>query len=253
MPCLELFLLGPPYLQREGLHIPIGRKRVLALMAYLTITGKAHQRNDLAGLFWPNKDENQANIELRRGISILGQIWGWEHLEITREMVHVAPRCVPWTDAVEFRQRIKTWKQHTHSPNLVCRECLATLAGAIGLYCDDFMTGFSLNGAPDFEIWQEHQCRDLHADLMLAIEWMAQQYSSMNDWQTAIALVQRQISLEPLNEAAHVHLMQLYSRSGQRSSALHQFRVCERLLLVELGIPPQGETIQVFEAISNLS
>jgi DNA-binding SARP family transcriptional activator len=251
MPCLELFLLGPPYLQREGLHIHIGRKRVLGLMAFLTLTGKIHQRNDLAGLFWPNKEENQANIELRRAISILGQIWGWEHLEITRETVHIAPRCNPWVDAVEFKHSIQTWKKHNHAPNQMCRECLSALVNALELYCDDFMSGFNLVGAPDFEIWQEQQCREMHNDLIRAIEWMARQYSNMNNWPTAIALVQRQISLEPLNEAAHVHLMQLYAQSGQRSSALHQFRVWERLLRAELGIPPQGETIKVFEAISN--
>jgi DNA-binding SARP family transcriptional activator len=253
MPCLELFLLGPPYLQREGLHIHIGRKRVLGLMAYLTISGKIHDRNDLAWLFWPNKDEDQANIELRRALSILGQLWGWEHLEITRETVHLTPMCTPWVDAIEFQQKISAWKRHAHSPNQICRECLSTLSGALQLYCDDFMTGFSLAGAPDFEAWQESQCRNLHDDLIHAIEWMARQHSLSGEWQNAIALVQRQISLDPLNESAHLHLMRLYSRSGQRSSALHQFKVCERLLEAELGVPPHRETIQVFESISNAS
>jgi predicted ATPase/Tfp pilus assembly protein PilF len=43
--------------------------------------------------------------------------------------------------------------------------------------------------------------------------------------------------------------MQLYAWSGQRAAALRQYAECERVLDQELGVPPEEETTQLYEAI----
>jgi len=65
---LRLYLLGPPHVELDGepLHLP--RRKAMALLAYLAETGRAHSRDSLATLLWPEYDQCSAPIR-RAGFS----------------------------------------------------------------------------------------------------------------------------------------------------------------------------------------
>jgi hypothetical protein len=48
MKVLNVFLFGPPRLAREGEAVPVNRRKMLALLAYLLVTGQPHSRDALA-------------------------------------------------------------------------------------------------------------------------------------------------------------------------------------------------------------
>ena len=66
---LALFTLGPPRLDHDGVPVPIRRRRVMALLVYLAVTGRTHRRDTLAALFYPEHDQSQARARLRRTLS----------------------------------------------------------------------------------------------------------------------------------------------------------------------------------------
>ena len=48
MTTFRLHLLGPPHLESDGVEVHIGRRKAVALLAYLAVTGRAHTRDALA-------------------------------------------------------------------------------------------------------------------------------------------------------------------------------------------------------------
>ncbi|MFC2046176.1 hypothetical protein ACFLTC_01470 [Chloroflexota bacterium] len=53
MPCLGLYLLGSFRLEREGVPLALERRKNVAPIAYLSVTGKSHSREALVTLLWP--------------------------------------------------------------------------------------------------------------------------------------------------------------------------------------------------------
>ena len=65
----------------------------------------------------------------------------------------------------------------------------------------------------------------------------------------AIGHARRRLALDPLNEAAHRRLIELYGASGERAAALAQYRECVRTLHRELGVAPTEETTALYRAV----
>ena len=63
MPRLELCLLGPPRVERDGEPIHLPRRKAMALLAYLAVTGHVHQRDALATLLWPEHLQSHVRAE----------------------------------------------------------------------------------------------------------------------------------------------------------------------------------------------
>ncbi len=50
------------------------------------------------------------------------------------------------------------------------------------------------------------------------------------------------VALDPLREASHRQLMQLYAEAGERSLAMRQYEICREALGSQLGVAPEAET-----------
>ncbi|MCK4316690.1 MAG: SARP family transcriptional regulator, partial [Anaerolineae bacterium] len=85
MPRLMLYLLGPPRLERDGEPIQVSRRKAVALIAYLAVTGGHHSRDTLATLLWPEYDQSRARADLRRTLSVLNRTLGEGWLTADRE------------------------------------------------------------------------------------------------------------------------------------------------------------------------
>ena len=52
---LNLYLLGPPRIERDGQKLHVGRRKALALLAFLAVENRPHSRETLAALLWPER------------------------------------------------------------------------------------------------------------------------------------------------------------------------------------------------------
>ncbi|MCX6047959.1 MAG: hypothetical protein NT075_22900 [Chloroflexi bacterium] len=141
---LELALLGPPQLHRAGQ--PLGRFRsakAYALLYYLAVTRRAQPRTVLAGLFRGDVDEYYARRNFNRTLSDLTHFVG-AHLVIERQTVAFARNQSYWLD-VEVLE-----SAGAQSPT---RQNIMTLAAAADLYRGEFLEGFYVQEAPEFEQW----------------------------------------------------------------------------------------------------
>jgi predicted ATPase/DNA-binding SARP family transcriptional activator len=246
---LALFLLGPPHLERDGITVDIARRKAMALLAYLAVTGETHSRQTLANLLWPEYDERRARADLRRTLSVLNRTLGNEWFSIKRDTVSLNWQSNFWLDVAQFHKLLAQCKAHSHLPQEVCPACLPVLTEAVALYRDDFLAGFTLPDSANFDDWQFFQSEQLHLELAQALERLVYCYTGRSEFETALTYAQRWVGLDPLHEAAHRFLMQLYAQTGQRAAALRQYQVCLETLKAELDILPSTETTNLYEQI----
>lgn len=267
MPHLALHLLGPPRIERDGEPVRIRRRKALALLAYLAVAdqgsgGKIYSRDALATLFWPECDQSRARAGLRRTLASLKKALGEGWLDADRETVGLSLYAHPltsdsrspserelWLDVREFQDRVDRCRKHGHALGQICSVCLSLLGEAAALYCDDFLSGFTLRDSPAFDEWQFFQTQGLRNALAYVLEQLARSHKARGALEQAIVYARRWVALDELHEPAQRRLMELYARSGQRAAALRQYEECQHVLQEELDVVPQEETDQLYQAI----
>ena len=231
---LRLEMLGPPVVLRDGVPVSFDTRKAVALLALLALEDHPHSRARLASLFWPESDETRARSTLRRTLSVAAAAVG-DVLVIDRNAVCL--KTDAWSsDAVEFA----TLARATDTDRL---------ERAVALYRDDFLAGFALKDAPEFEDWLAATAENLRQQLATALGRLVACHIDVGDLDAAIGHARRWLSLDDLHEPAHQALIRLYAWSGQRSAALQQYRACVRILDDELGVAPLPETVQLAEAV----
>lgn len=255
----KLYVFGFPRLEREGQPEPVNRRKMLALLGYLLVSGQAHSREALATLFWPDFDASKSLANLRRDLSRLKSILGDGLLGIEHDKVWVRPAAGLWSDVGEFEALVQQAEQHGHfhaparaaheEPPQYCRQCQAVLEQAAGLYTDDFMAGFNLPDSPAFDEWQFFQVERLRGLLAEILQQLARWETEQGNYERAIEPARRWLALDPLHEPACRALMQLYAWAGQPAAALRQYNILAKLLDQELGALPEAATTELHEAI----
>ncbi|HLW00345.1 MAG TPA: AAA family ATPase [Ktedonobacterales bacterium] len=246
---LELLLLGPPRIEREGRPITVDTRKAIALIAYLAVTRQEQSRDRLAALLWPDYDQTHARAALRRTLSTLNKALDGNWLDLDRETISLNPNSDLWLDVDAFNSHVAATRTHGHPASEVCPACLQPLAEAVTLYRDDFLEGFSLRDSADFDDWQFFQAESLRREFAGVLERLVFGYSAQDNFDAAIRHARRWLALDRLHEPAHYQLMQLYAWAGQRATALHQYRECVQVLEQELGVAPLEATTQLYQAI----
>jgi predicted ATPase/DNA-binding SARP family transcriptional activator len=246
---LALFLLGPPRIERDGTQVHLDRRKAVALVAYLAVTGQRHRRETLATLLWPEHDQTRALANLRRTLAAIKKAVGEEALDTDREHVGLCQGTNLSVDVHRFRDLAESFRAHIHGPGRLCPTCLDSLSSALAVYQGDFMAGFTLRGCPDFDDWQSLQSEHFRQEFGKTLERLVEGHTARADFQTAIPYARRWVSADPLHEPAHRTLMQLYAWMGQTAAALQQYRACARVLQKELDALPSEETTWLHQAI----
>ena len=238
---LNLYLFGSPRTEFDGQAVNIPRRKATALFAYLALTGRSHSRDALATLLWPENGQSSARAELRRSLYFINKALGNQWLETDLETAGLSSELSTstegelWLDVVEFQEKLKACETHDHPPTEICPDCIPHLEGAVDLYTDHFMAGFSLPDSPAYDEWQFFQAEGLRGQLASALTRLSSFYTSRQDFETAIRYARRWLTLDPLHEPAHQNLMVLFAQSGQKTAALRQYKRLVRTLDEDLG------------------
>jgi serine/threonine protein kinase/alpha-beta hydrolase superfamily lysophospholipase len=251
---LRLYFFGTPHCEVDGAAFAVDRKKTLALLTYLAVTDRPHQRDHLAALLWPEFSQTAARANLRREISRLGRLIGKENLQSQGEALALHPDLQPWIDMRVFLDR--TTAAHTHEREQPehaaagsCPICMQMLEEAAELYQGDFLEGFHLPDSASFSEWQFFEAESLKQELAGLLQKLAGWRANRGEYDQAIEYARRWLSLDPLHEPAHRQLMRLYALAGKPSAASRQYQECKRLLAEELGVEPDPETEELYRSI----
>ena len=246
---LELHLFGVPRIERDGVNVTVERRKTLALLAYLAVAGRAHSREALITLLWPDLDAARGRAQLRNILADLQRVIGKGWLDTEGDQVGLRAGAGLWVDVSRYHELLAQVASHSHPPHRPCDACLAALTEAASLYSADFLAGFTLADAAEFDVWQTFQTESLRLELAGVLEKLATGLAGRQDYAAAIGHARRWLALDPLHEPAHRLLMQLHAWAGDRATAVRQYQECVKVLQEELGIEPEPETTALFEAI----
>jgi TolB-like protein len=221
----------------SGETLPLKGRKTQALVAYLALgPDQPRSREELAGLLWGDRGEEQARSSLRQSLSELRKalsnvdgsllIAGRDTVSLNSDALEV--------DVSEFER-------------LIDEGTPAALEKASELYRGDLLDGVGVHDSA-FEDWLRDERQRLNECACEALSKLLD-HQTTQDREIAIATARRLLALDPLREATHRALMRLYAGKGERTLALKQYQACRDLLAAELGISPEAETKKLAEEV----
>ena len=238
---LKIHLLGG--LQITRAEIPITdfiSNKAPALLAYFAVTHRAHTRDKLASLLWGEMTDADAKNNLRQALTNLRKVAD-DCLTITRDSIKFSGDC--FLDSAKFESDVKSASSLNPEPASVI------LTDSLSLYRGDFLEGFFVRDAPDFEDWMLAERARLREFALQTLHTLSQFHSSRGNFIEAKIYASRLLTFDPWREEAHRQLMLLQARTGQFSAALSQYETCKKILDKELGVQPSLETTALYERI----
>lgn len=238
-PELELRLFGVPKIRTQNQPNNSLPTKAKALLAYLAVTQQRQSRTTLAHLLWEDMDEPRALANLRKVVQKVRDLLP-NHIDVDRHSVLLTVDHAVWIDVLAFETEL--------SQALLVADANG-IEKALRQYTADFLAGFYVRKAPEFEAWQAaHQAR-LREMMVSALKRLSQIFVEQQDLSAAIDVTQRILEHEPWREESHRVLMLMLAQNGETAKALLQYEVCRQMLASELGVPPSDATNRLYEEL----
>ncbi|MCC6174654.1 MAG: GAF domain-containing protein [Chloroflexi bacterium] len=246
MPFLDLRILGPLTIRRDGLPVPpeqFARRRALTLLKILLIRyGKPVHREELMELLWPDGDPRSSNDllhvavhYLRRGLEPTPPAGRPSTFVLNNGDYYTFDTASPHRlDSHEFLTALRLSEHHERQGHAA--EALEACRRAIQTY-----TGDVLEDEP-YSDWCALEREYLRESLLGLLRRVARLEGARGDFEAAAAAYRRALHVDPTLEEIHRELMEILRRAGRHGEALRQYQECRAALRRELGVAPMPAT-----------
>jgi DNA-binding SARP family transcriptional activator len=245
---LSLRLLGPPQVRYQGRTLKFRSRKELALLIYLVADAGHHRREKLIAFLWPDSDRKQGQASLRNTLVRLRQA-----LADAEAYLIIEPDGISFDHhrSLELDLRVVQTALHSLAETITpaTGPDLLPLQAAVAAYRGDFLEGFSLADAPEFDDWAGLQREMWHQRLERIFNRLSRLQFEASQLDQALDTTRQWVARDPLNEGAYRRLMQLHFLAGNRTAALQAYEQCGRTLTEALGVEPALETVRLAERI----
>jgi DNA-binding SARP family transcriptional activator len=203
---IELRVLGPTEVTREGVGVKLQRKP-LALLTYLALAEPRglHRRDTLLGIFWPDYDQSRARTALRQPLYHLRRELG-ENVILTRGDDEVGlDQALIRCDVFAFDTAVAEGQ----------------LEEAVSIYKGSVLKGLYLNDTPEFEHWLDGQRLPRDQAYANAVEQLAAGAQERGNHRRAADWLHRLLLVDPLDARVTLLLMNTLDQCGDRTAAIH--------------------------------
>ena len=229
---LNIKLLGQYDVQLEGQKVDLPSRPVQLLLAYLLLnSGKAHRREHLAGLLWPDSLEATARKNLRNAAWRLRQAIGEEYIIADRATV-------AFNDTAPFLLDVAVLADEKAIKDT------EALIQAVSTYKGELLPGF-------YEDWVQLERERQRAIFERRLGQLLDSLTAAGHWTESISWAERWIALGYVPEPAYRALMSAHAALGDLAAMATAYRRCVQALESELGVQPSAETTALFEQLSS--
>ncbi len=218
-----LRLLGSPSLESaDGARLSGGaaQRHRLGLLSLLALAPDQRlTRDKIIAYLWPESDLERARQLLNAALYTLRKALGESALTSVGDDVRLDAGIVR-SDVVDFEAAIQRGDR----------------AAAIALYRNEFLDGFFISDAPEFEQWTGRERERLAAAYDGALEALAEAAESSNDFRGAVEKWRMRVARDPYDSRVALRLMQALEANGNPAAALQHAALHERLLQAEFGV-----------------
>jgi predicted ATPase/DNA-binding SARP family transcriptional activator len=229
---LEIKLLGQFEVRIAGQPVELPSRPAQALLAYLALTpGRAHRREQVAGLLWPDSSEANARGYLRQALwRVRKELQPADPFvadDLTLTFIATSDCSV---DVVELEREVTP---ETSADDLIC---------SLSVYHGPLLPGFYYD-------WVQPERDRLQAVFENKLSLLLDRLITEGHWPTVLEWGERWIALGHAPEPAFRALMLAHQGLGDRSSAAATYRRCVDALQRELGVNPSPTTRSLYETI----
>lgn len=217
-------------------------RKEAALLFYLAQTGEAQERAVIADLLWDDRTTKQALGNLRTVIARLRKQVG-DELQVTRTALALAPTSRHEVDSRILLETLVAFGQ------VDSVEKADALLRALDAYRGDFLAGFSLPDAPQFDAWVTTTREEIRREVLAAYAKVGQFVLAHGSMEAGLTIARRWLAVDELDEGAHMLLLRLLLDDGQTRAAAAHYDACVRLLRTELGVAPSPELTALFDRL----
>ena len=212
------------------------QQRRIALLAVVAASpGGAVSRDRLLGLLWPDRDEPTARHLLADSLYVLRRTLGDDSIVATGETVQLSPDDLV-ADIVEFHRALaeERW------------------ADALALYRGDFLDGFFVRNAADFDQWALGERDRLRGLARRAASALATSLEKLGRIPDAAVAAERALELAPYDETVFRDLIRLLIATNNPTRADAVARGFIERLALELGVSPSAESMRLVRTARSL-
>lgn len=205
--------------------------RQLALLALVAAAGKKGVTRDRAiGILWPETGEDQARHSLSQTLYALRRDVGDEVI-VGATHLRLAPSVT--SDIGELRS---AW-------------VAGDLESVANLFTGDFLDGFYVPGAPEFERWVEEERSAVALEGRRALERLARHADESGRPGDAVRWWHRLAGLDPLSAPYAASHMRALAAAGDRSGALARARAYQEAVHRELNAAPDPVVVRLAQSL----
>jgi TolB-like protein/DNA-binding SARP family transcriptional activator len=230
-----LRLLGGAALITESGRVtgPAAHRHPIALLALLATAPSASMRREkLVTLLWPESGQQDGRHSLNVAVHTLRKVFGENVVRSVGGDLQLDLSILP-CDVAEY-----TWALSR-----------GDYAAAVARYRGPFMDGFYLDGAEEFERWQEAERARLCSAYAHALTSTAEAMEGSNDWQGAVEAWRRLAAIDPGKTRVAARLMTALENAGDRAGALQVADAHAALMQREYDAEPDPEIIALAQRI----
>lgn len=242
---LQVGLLGTFRVLVDGarVHCELGRTGKNMASFLFAFPGKAHRRERIADLFWPELDAERSRAALNSAIWRLRKMLdrepashGGGNVRTIGSEVVLEPGTRLEIDTQIFERKV----QQTFSNAEALKDTLLrkSLQEGLGRYEGPFLEGEDAD-------WILEERERLHSLFVRAAANLVRYYGNVAAYEDGIALARRILALDPYRESELRNLLVLLSLNDQRAEALRTYERWRASLRRELGVDPMPATIEL--------
>jgi DNA-binding SARP family transcriptional activator len=251
MTLLVVRLFGQVSVERDGHALSDLSAKALELLCYLLLhRDRAHTREALAGVLWPEASDPLSKKYLRQTLwQLHSRLAGRaDHRRAKAEApltldpgwVRVNHKAGWWLDVAVFEQAYGLCRE-TPGQDLTEPQVRA-LEAAVVLYQGDLI-----------ETWYQDWCiyeRDrLQLTYLAMLEKLMGHCEARASYAKGVGYGQRILRYDPARESTHRQLMRLYYRAGDRTTALRQYHRCAAAVAKQFNVEPTRETVALYDQL----
>jgi DNA-binding SARP family transcriptional activator len=252
--CLEVRCLGGFDVRYDGRRVDLGTSRNGRLVfKYLVARapGKRASKELLAETFWPETPIERALASLQSAVhqvkramgQSVTQLFGSPAIVYVDEHYAINPELELRSDVDAFRGYLREARA------LEARGQTQAAYEAYWLAHETY--GGEFLPEERYEDWVAGERASLEADQLAVLGRLVQLHLDRGAYLECLNFGRRLLQLDPSREDVHRDLMRCYSRLGQRSEALRQYRRCFEALQSELELLPEAETTALYERVAS--
>ena len=230
----RLALLGAVSLtvsDRRSTRRAAQQRRVALLAILASAPDQSVSRDRLLGLLWPERDERTARHLLADSLYVLRCALGDRAITASGEALRLSSNDV-WSDVVEFRRAVAD----------------ARWSDALELYRGDFLDGFFLRNAAEFDQWALAERSRLRALATRSAAALSTELAAAGRLQGALAAAERALEIAPHDETIVRDVVRQLIAVNNMARAASVGRAFVERLARELGVSPSAETMRLLNS-----